>query len=298
MSAQGHRPLESLAGEEREAAMAAGQRLFASPPAFLMGVADMRQLPAPFPAEVAFAGRSNVGKSSLINALFNRRDAARVSNTPGRTRELNYFTLAEGRLALVDMPGYGYAKAPKSLVKKWQALVRDYLRGRPSLRRVFILVDSRHGLKEQDRLAMDLLDETAVNYQVVLTKADKTRKDALEKLVARIAAELAGRPAAHPEIHVTSARKKTGLDELRAGLAGLLTRSDDIEVVEHAAGVRPATADRNAFLGTHPEQPRLHLFNGFGARGALSIPWYATRMADHLLQGRPLPAEADLARHA
>ncbi len=214
--------LSALSEEQRAAALQAGQQLFARPPTFLMGVADMRQLPAPFEAEAAFAGRSNVGKSSLINALFNRKDVARVSNTPGRTRELNYFTLAEDRLALVDMPGYGYAKAPKSLVRKWQTLVRDYLRGRPSLRRVFILVDSRHGLKEQDRLAMDLLDETAVNYQIVLTKADKTRKDALEKLIARIAAELAVRPAAHPEIHVTSARKKRGLDELRAAIASLL----------------------------------------------------------------------------
>ncbi len=214
--------LAALSEEERAAALEAGRRLFAAPPKFLAGVADMRRLPAPFDAEIAFAGRSNVGKSSLINALFNRKDVARVSNTPGRTRELNYFTLADDRLALVDMPGYGYAKAPKSLVKKWQALVRDYLRGRPSLRRVFILVDSRHGLKSQDELAMDLLDETAVNYQVVLTKADKTRKDALEKLVNRISRELERRPAAHPEIHVTSARKKTGLDELRAAIASLL----------------------------------------------------------------------------
>ena len=214
--------LAALSEDERAAALAAGQQLFAKPPQFLMGVSDMRQLPTPFEAEVAFAGRSNVGKSSLINALFNRKDVARVSNTPGRTRELNYFTLADGRLALVDMPGYGYAQAPKSLVKKWQALVRDYLRGRPALRRVFILVDSRHGLKPQDRVAMDLLDETAVNYQVVLTKADKARKDALEKLIASVARELERRPAAHPEIHVTSARKKTGLDELRAAIAALL----------------------------------------------------------------------------
>ena len=220
--ARANLPLAALSEEERAAALAAGQQLFARPPRFLMGVADMRQLPPPFAAEVAFAGRSNVGKSSLINALFNRRDVARVSNTPGRTRELNYFTLADDRLALVDMPGYGYAKAPKSLVKKWQALVRDYLRGRPALRRVFILVDARHGIRPQDEAAMDLLDETAVNYQIVLTKADKMRKDALEKLVARTAAALEHRPAAYPEIHVTSARKKTGLEELRATIATLL----------------------------------------------------------------------------
>ncbi len=215
-------PLAALDEETREAALQAGQALFARPPVFLKGVASLRQLPDAFPAEIAFAGRSNVGKSSLINALFNRKDVARVSNTPGRTRELNYFTLADGHMALVDMPGYGYAKASKALVKKWQALVRDYLRGRPSLRRVFILVDARHGIKPQDEEAMQLLDETAVNYQLVLTKTDKMRRDALEKVVRRTAEALAHRPAAHPEIHLTSARKKTGLDVLRAEIALLL----------------------------------------------------------------------------
>ncbi len=187
-----------------------------------MGVAHMGQLPPPLPAEVALAGRSNVGKSSLINALFNRRDVARVSNTPGRTRELNYFLLADDAMALVDMPGYGYAKAPKTLVKKWQALVRDYLRGRVALRRVFILVDARHGIKPHDEAAMKLLDEAAVNYQIVLTKTDKVRADALERIVERTARELARRPAAHPAIHLTSARKKRGLEELRAEIAMLL----------------------------------------------------------------------------
>ncbi len=215
-------PLAALDEAQRTALIDRGQALFASPPRFLMGVANLRQLPEPFMVEIAFAGRSNVGKSSLINALFNRRDVARVSNTPGRTRELNYFTLADGALAMVDMPGYGYAKASKALVKKWQALVRDYLRGRPGLRRVFILIDARHGIKPQDEEAMALMDETAVNYQVVLTKTDKVRKDALDKLLEKMSAQLARRPAAHPEIHATSARKKQGLDELRAAIAALL----------------------------------------------------------------------------
>ena len=210
----------------RAALLARGQALFARPPRFLKGVASLRHLPEPFAAEIAFAGRSNVGKSSLINALFNRRGVARVSNTPGRTRELNYFTLADGAMALVDMPGYGYAKASKALVKKWQALVRDYLRGRPGLRRVFILIDARHGIKPQDEEAMSLLDETAVSYQVVLTKADKVRKDALDKLLAKMMAQLARRPAAHPEILITSARKKQGLEELRAAIAALLPEDD------------------------------------------------------------------------
>lgn len=182
----------------------------------------MAALPEPHEVEIAFAGRSNVGKSSLINALFGRRDVARTSNTPGRTRELNYFQLAEGRMALVDMPGYGYAKAPKSLVRKWQGLVRDFLRGRVPLRRVFLLVDARHGLKPHDREAMDLLDEAAVNYQIVITKADKARKTHLEGIRRAIAREITRRPAAHPVIHVTSARKGTGLELLRAEIARLL----------------------------------------------------------------------------
>ncbi len=215
-------PLASLDEEARAAALKAGKELFKYEPEFLLGVVGLEHLPDPHEVEIAFAGRSNVGKSSLINALFGRRDVARTSNTPGRTRELNYFALAGGRMALVDMPGYGYAKAPRSLVKRWQALVRDFLRGRASLRRVFVLIDARHGLKPHDLDAMDLLDEAAVNYQVVVTKADKIKAPAREKLLANLHTQLARRPAAHPEIHMTSARKKLGLDELRAEIPSLL----------------------------------------------------------------------------
>ncbi len=218
-------PLSALDEGARERALAAGRELFKRPPVFLRGVTSLSALPQPHEVEIAFAGRSNVGKSSLINALFGRKDVARTSNTPGRTRELNYFALADGRMAMVDMPGYGYAKAPKSLVKKWQQLVRDFLRGRQPLRRVFILVDARHGLKPHDLEAMDLLDEAAVNYQVVITKADKAKSEALEKLLRDMRHKLERRPAAHPEIHVTSARKKRGLEELRAAIARLLEES-------------------------------------------------------------------------
>ena len=215
-------PLSSLDDERRAALLAAGEELFKRPPLFVKGVVGMRHLPDPFPVEVAFAGRSNAGKSSLINALFGRRDVARASNTPGRTRELNYFSLAGGRLALVDMPGYGYAKAPKSLVRRWQALVRDFLRGRAPLRRVFVLIDPRHGIKPQDEEGFDLLDEAAVSYQVVITKADKVKAAMLEKVLTETSRTLATRAAAHPEIHVTSAKKKSGLAELRAAIAGIM----------------------------------------------------------------------------
>ena len=215
-------PLSALDESARAAALAAGGELFKRPPVFIKGVVGLEYLPDPFEVEIAFAGRSNVGKSSLINALFGHRGVARTSNTPGRTRELNYFAFAGGRMALVDMPGYGYARAPRSLVRRWQALVRDFLRGRASLRRVFVLVDARHGLKPHDLEAMDLLDESAVNYQLVITKADKIKPPARERLRAAMHEKIARRPAAHPEIHLTSARKATGLDELRAAIAGLL----------------------------------------------------------------------------
>jgi GTP-binding protein len=199
----------------------AGRSLFAKPVSFLMGVAKTEQLPDVFPVEIAFGGRSNAGKSSLINALTGRHNLARASNSPGRTREINFFLGAEGRLAIVDLPGYGYARAEKAAVKSWQRLIRDYLRGRRGLRRVLILIDARHGLKPADLAAMDLLDETAVNYQIVLTKADKCTDRELETVRSATRKALAKRPAAHPEVHATSAKTGSGIAELRAEIAQL-----------------------------------------------------------------------------
>jgi GTP-binding protein len=206
---------------ESQALIEAGRKLFAGPVSFLMGVAKLEQLPQAFPAEVAFGGRSNVGKSSLINAIAGRHDLARASNTPGRTRELNYFIADEGRLALVDMPGYGYAKAEKAAVSRWQRLIRSYLKGRPGLRRVFILIDARHGLKPPDRDTMDLLDESAVSYQAILTKTDKCSQAELARVRTGVEGEMRKRPAAHPEIIVTSSKTGAGIAELRAELAKL-----------------------------------------------------------------------------
>ena len=199
----------------------AGRLLFAGPCDFLMGATSLAQLPEAAPCEVAFAGRSNVGKSSLLNALTGRRALARTSNTPGRTRELNYFQIGPS-LHLVDMPGYGYARAQKTLVAAWQKLIRAYLRGRPTLRRVFVLADSRHGIKPNDLEIMDLMDEAAVIYQVVLTKADKLKKGEQDRLLERVSGQLLKRPAAHPQLHLTSSEKGTGIAELRAEVARLL----------------------------------------------------------------------------
>jgi GTP-binding protein len=199
----------------------AGRRLFAKPINFLMGVAKIEQLPDMFPVEIAFGGRSNAGKSSLINALTSRHNLARASNSPGRTREINYFLAAGGQLAIVDLPGYGYARAEKKAVKSWQRLIRDYLRGRRGLRRVLILIDARHGVKPVDLAAMDLLDETAVNYQIVLTKTDKCTASELEAVSSATRKTLAKRPAAHPEVHATSAKTGSGIAELRAEIAQL-----------------------------------------------------------------------------
>jgi GTP-binding protein len=194
--------------------------LFKAPASFVLGVADVEGLPQSERVEVAFAGRSNVGKSSLLNALLARRSLARVSNTPGRTRELNYFAVGE-TLFVVDMPGYGYAKAPKSLVKGWTHLIHDYLRGRQQLKRVMLLIDSRHGLKGSDREIMTMLDKAAVSYQAVLTKADKPKSGNLAQVVSETEDELRKHPAAHPKVLATSAVDGLGIDELREAIAEL-----------------------------------------------------------------------------
>ena len=189
--------------------------LFARPASFIMGAVSVEGLPAPDLPEVAFAGRSNVGKSSLINGLVNRHGLARASNEPGRTREVNFFLL-DDRLRLVDLPGYGWAKVSRGVAKKFQDLGRAYLRGRPNLRRVYLLIDSRHGLKPADAEAMDALDQAAVSYQIVLTKADKLKAAEIDAVVQRTAAAIAKRPAAFPRVIATSTEKGTGLPELRA----------------------------------------------------------------------------------
>jgi GTP-binding protein len=196
----------------------AARVLFAHPVAFMMGAVKMDGLPPPDLPEIAFAGRSNVGKSSLINALVGQKYLARASNEPGRTREVNFFVLDE-RLRLVDLPGYGFARASKSAVDKFQNLGRAYLRGRPNLKRVYLLIDARHGLKKVDTEALDALDLAAVSYQIILTKADKIKPHEVEKLVAETARAIIKRPAAFPRVLATSSEKGTGLAELRAEAA-------------------------------------------------------------------------------
>lgn len=201
-------------------ALEAGRILFAQSCDFIMGAVDMVRLPAPDLPEVAFAGRSNVGKSSLINAITNRKSLARTSNTPGRTQQLNFFDLG-GRLMLTDLPGYGYARVPVAQVRGWTELVNAYLRGRPNLRRVCVLIDARHGLKDSDLKLMKMLDAAAVSYQIVLTKVDKVKPAELARCLDSVGGKLRAHVAAHPEVHVTSAVEGRGIPELRAALAEL-----------------------------------------------------------------------------
>ena len=197
-----------------------GRLLFAGPVDFVKGVVAMEGLPPPDRAEVCFAGRSNVGKSSLINALTGRKNIARASNTPGRTQEINYFNLGAEHY-LVDLPGYGFAEAPVAVVAKWQRLLKAYLAGRQTLRRAFVLIDTRHGIKAVDEEILTLLDRSAVTFQVVMTKADKVRPADREKVLAQVRATLQKHPAAYPEIVLTSSEKGCGIETLRAIVAGI-----------------------------------------------------------------------------
>lgn len=198
----------------------AGRKMFAGETLFLKGVVAMDGLPPAERPEVCFAGRSNVGKSSLINALTGRKGLARASNTPGRTQEINYFTVGESHF-LVDLPGYGYANAPLPVVEKWQRLLKNYLRGRVTLRRAFVLVDARHGIKPVDEEIMALLSSAAVTFQCVMTKTDKLKKGELDKVLAQVREKLSKFPAAYPELVLTSSEKGEGIETLRAIIAGI-----------------------------------------------------------------------------
>ncbi|HTG64144.1 MAG TPA: ribosome biogenesis GTP-binding protein YihA/YsxC [Sphingomicrobium sp.] len=201
------------------------RKLFSGPIDFLKSAPQLQHLPDPTVPEIAFAGRSNVGKSSLINAVTNRSKLARASNTPGRTQELNYFDVGRDPLVfrLVDMPGYGFAEAPRDMVKRWRFLINDYLRGRQVLKRALVLVDARHGLKDVDRDVMKMLDDAAVSYHLVLTKADKVKPTELEKTIDAIRVEAAKHPAAHPLILPTSSETGNGIAELRTAILEAVT---------------------------------------------------------------------------
>lgn len=209
-----------VADEPDAATAELGRKMFAGETEFLKGVVAMDGLPPADRLEVCFAGRSNVGKSSLINALTGRKGLARASNTPGRTQEINFFTLADSHY-LVDLPGYGYAEAPVAVVEKWQRLLKAYLSGRQTLRRAFVLIDARHGVKKVDEDILKLLDQSAVTFQVVLTKADKVRAAERGKILDQVRAALSKHPAAYPEIIVTSSEKGDGIPTLRAIIATL-----------------------------------------------------------------------------
>ena len=201
-------------------AIAAAEAQFLRPCNFMLSVARLEQLPEADLDEIAFAGRSNVGKSSLINALFNQKKLAKTSSTPGRTQQLNFFNF-DNKLYFVDLPVYGYAKAPEKMVKQWQAVLKTYLRGRPNLRRVFLLIDSRHGIKDEDADIMKLLDISAVPYQIVLTKTDKISASEAEKTIESTVKEIAKHAAALPDIISTSSEKRIGLDVLKAEICSL-----------------------------------------------------------------------------
>src|SRR6056300_2090889 len=210
-----------LAPEPDDMSRENGRLLFARGSDFLKGVVDMSGLPPADRIEVCFAGRSNVGKSSLINALTGRKGLARASNTPGRTQEINFFTMAESHY-LVDLPGYGFANAPVAVVEKWQRLLKQYLSGRPTLRRVFVLIDARHGAKAVDEDILKLLDSSAVTFQCVVTKADKVKESDRDPILKQIRTALSKHPAAYPEIIVTSSEKGWGIETLRSTIATLV----------------------------------------------------------------------------
>ena len=197
----------------------AARKIFAGPIQFLKSAPSLEHLPSPDVPEIAFAGRSNVGKSSLLNALTGRTSLARTSVTPGRTQELNFFDIGTPlKLRLVDMPGYGFAKAPKDMVRKWRYLVNDYLRGRQVLKRTLVLIDSRHGIKDVDRDVFEMLDKAATSYRIVLTKTDKIKATELDDVYAAVGKEVRKRPAAHPDVISTSSEKGMGIAELRAAV--------------------------------------------------------------------------------